>query len=135
MLHVALFEDQRGVRFHPLTALDSFSVVLSVKFDLFDRHQFLPFKLKVEGDRLSCLFSDDVVKLACEIFAWEREILGQDNLTENVLAVGQLLALLVVVGELAEDFLGFLGDELVHEGNQFEKLGRHLVDFHSNGVR
>ena len=113
MLHVAFLKDEWGVLLHLQASLLSPAVSVSLDLDLLRRHHFLTFELDVQLDCLASLLRHHVVQLTCVVLAGEGEVLSEDDLPEDVLAVVLFGAFLLLGGKLAVDALGLLRDNFV----------------------
>jgi len=96
-LHKALFEDEGGILIHAvrlsfLLALD----VVNYNIYFFYRLEFGAIKFHMHFYNFSCLFGNYVIELACEVFRGEAEVLGEDNVSKDVLAVAPLNPVLVL---------------------------------------
>jgi len=98
VLDVALFEDERGVLLHLLAALSSLVVTVLINLDLLCGQQIFSFKLNMKLDGLTSLPRNHVIQLTGKVLTWEREVLCEDDRTQDVLTEGLLEALLVGVG-------------------------------------
>ena len=112
----------------------SLAIVFWVDLDLFSRQHLLAFKLNMQLNSFTRLFCHNIIQLACEVFSWEREILREDNLSQDVLTIILLKTLLVCIGKAPIDALWLLSDHLVKKRNELEKLCSHLVDLHSDSI-
>ena len=83
-------------------------------------------------DSFSGLFRNHIIELPSEIFTWERKVLSQYNLSEDILPIVALDTLLVLIGQNFENLLWLSGDNFIKHGDQFEKLGSHRIHFHSH---
>ena len=113
VLHVAFLENERGILLHLLPSLLPLLVGLRVDLDLLGGHHFFALQLDMQLNSLTSLLSDNVIKLACEVFARERKVLGEDNLAEDMLTVGALDPLLVLICESLVNSLWLLGNYLI----------------------
>ena len=113
MLHVAFLENERSVLLHFLPSLLPLLISLRVNLNLLGGHHFFSLKLDMQLNSLTSLFRDNVVKLACEIFTREREVLGENNLAEDMLTVGALDPLLVLICQSLVNSLWFLGNYFI----------------------
>lgn len=110
---VALFEDDWGVLFHLLAALRPLVVAFLLNPDFFDREHLFTFEFNVELVSLSCLLGDDVVELSREVLVRNRKVLGQDDLSDDMLTETALNTSLIVVCQFLVDLLRLLGDNFV----------------------
>lgn len=76
MFHVTLLKDEWSILLHSLAPLSALTRLVLIDLNLLNWHQFFSFELKMQLDSFSGFSGDHVVKLACEIFGREREILG-----------------------------------------------------------
>lgn len=134
MLHVAFLKDERGILLHFLTSLSPLVVTIGLNLDLFHRKHLFAFELDVELDGLASLAGHHVVQLTRKVLAGEREVLREHNLAKNVLAKSALDALLIIVGQLFENLPWLLSNDFIQHRDKFEELGRHLIDFHRDGI-
>jgi hypothetical protein len=67
--------------------------------------------MKLNG--LTSLPRNHIIQLTGEVLTREREVLGEDDRTKDVLPEGLLEALLVGVGQPPVHFLRLIGDNLV----------------------
>ena len=108
VLHVAFLKDEWCILLHLQASLLSPAVSVSLDLDLLRRHRFLTLELDVQLDGLTSLLGHHVVQLTCVVLAGEGEVLSEDDLPEDVLAVVLFGAFLLLAGKLAEDALGLL---------------------------
>ena len=85
-------------------------------------------------NRLTSLLCHNIVQLSRKVFSWEREILREDNLSQDVLTVILFKTLLVCIGKATINALWLLCDHLIKKRNELEKLRSHLVDLHSDSI-
>ena len=113
VLYITLLKNERGILFHLLAPLSSFVVSVLINFDFLYRQQIFTLKLNVQLNSLTSLSCNHVIKLACEVFTWEGEVLRQDDLTQDVLSVALFKALLVHIRKSPIHLFGLIGDDLI----------------------
>jgi hypothetical protein len=106
VLDVTLLKYQWSVHLHAslLTLFLTFNF-LHLDFYLLCRMNWFAFDLLMHCNSFSRFLGNNFVELASVILRWEREIFGNNDLSENVLAINVLKSHLVLISKDSEDAL------------------------------
>ena len=130
----ALFEDKWGVPLHILNPSVLLSLLINNNIEFFDWLLVLPVQFDVHFNDFSSLASNYIVQLSSKVFRWEAEILGQYDVSENVLTISSLNLILVLSRQVLVDSSWLEVQQFVDVVVELEKLAGHYIDLHYNSI-
>ena len=92
----AFFKDEWCIPLHILDSSILLSLLIDNNIEFFNRLLILPVQFNVHFDNFSSFASHHVVQLTCEVFRWEAEVLGQNDMSKNILTISPLNLILIL---------------------------------------
>ena len=130
----ALFKDQGCISFHILDSPIFLSLFVNHNVKLFNWLLVLTVQLDMHLDHFSCFSCDHVIQLACEVLGRETEILGQHDVSENVLTISSFNRVLILTRQVLVNSSWLEVEQLVHVVVKLKQLPGHHIDLHNDGI-
>lgn len=111
IFNIALFEYERSVPRHVLVPSILLALFIHHDIELIYWLNFEAIHFKMHLDDIPCLLGHHIIQLPCEILGWEAEILGQNNMSQNVFSVVPFNSVLVFARK------GFIHSARLEENN------------------
>ena len=92
----ALFEYQGCVLLHILNPSVFLSLLVNNNIQLLNWLLIVAIKFNVHFNHFSRLLGDNIIQLSREVLRWETEVLGKDDVPENVLTIRSFNSILIL---------------------------------------